>query len=416
MEIDTHENFTRARNIRDAVLVYLLLFTSGSVVYMGASEKYLTLLFLLVVGYWLKVSDRKIDAGFVLYVIAFASFLLLIHLYTGGSLSIATVIGSTMELVLAYLVLRLVGGNFINSYLKVVVFLASFSLFGFLTDSFYLFDEVIRLLPSVDPSGPRSGYEGFLYVYRGMGLSSERNASIFYEPGAYQVFLNAALFMLFFAHTEIQSARKWIYALILVAALLTTKSTTGAIIFAALLFLVMIKSKLVSTNAKIALVSVLVLVVAIFAAQFRYVIIEKIEHYAAIQDITDSTDRRSFDMLVDIEIFKRHIFGVGHRQYFREFGAIGQISEGAVSSNGLSSTIAIYGLPFALFLFGSYFAFFMKYFTGVLMRVVPYFMLLLFLVGEGYYTFTPYSMALIAAIYAFKKQGSVSLQNAEHSR
>ncbi len=414
MGTNTKQDFTRARNIRDAVLIYVLLFTSGSVVYMGASESYLMLAFLLVAGYWIKASERKIDAGFVLYATIFASFLLVIHLYTGGSLSIGSVIGSTMELVLAYFVLQLVGDNFVSSYVRTVVFLAAFSLFGFLTDSLHLFDGLIRLLPHVEASSNRSGYGGILYIYRGMGMKLDRNASIFYEPGAYQVFLNTALFMLFLANTKIITARKWVYALILMIALITTQSTTGAIIFFALLGLVMIKSKLISANAKIGLISALVVVVAIFAAQFRYVIIEKIEHYADIQDITDSSNRRSFDMMVDLEVFKRNIFGVGHGQYFREFGAIGQVREGGGSSNGISSTFAIYGFPFTLFLFGSYFAFFYKKFTGVLMTVVPFFMLLLFLFGEGYYTITPFCMTLIAAIFVFKNK--TKEESIEYSR
>ena len=243
IEASPQEGASQKRNIRDAVLVYLLLFTSGTVVYMEASEKYLILVFLMVLGTWFLVTEKKFSSGFALYLVVFTSFLFAIHLYTNGSLPITMVIGSAMELLLAYLVLVIVSENFIDSFIKVVVILAAVSLFGFLTDRFHLFDSVIRYLPKVDEGGFRSGYEGFLYIYKGMGLRLARKSSIFYEPGAYQAFLNTALFMLFFAKTKLGVRRKWAYISILLVALLTTMSTTGALIFGAMFGLVLISGQ-----------------------------------------------------------------------------------------------------------------------------------------------------------------------------
>jgi len=59
--------------------------------------------------------------------------------------------------------------------------------------------------------------------------------------------------------------------------------------------------------------------------------------------------------------------------------------------------LAIYGLPFTVFLFGSFFLSFKKRYSGVLMILVPFGMLGLFLFSEGYYTLTPISMSLIVA-------------------
>jgi len=401
IEANLQEEPSRARNIRDAVLVYLLLFTSGTVVYIAASDKYLILVFLLALGAWFLFTDKTFSTRFALYLVTFTSFLFVIHLYTGGSLPITLVIGATMKLLLAYLVLVIVGDNFIESFIKTVVLLAAVSLFGFITDIFDLFDGVIRHLPRVED---RNGYEGFLYIYRGMGSSMGRNSSIFYEPGAYQAFLNTALFMLLFARTKLGVCRRWVYMSILLVALLTTVSTTGALIFGALFGLALIKSTIVSSNAKMLLVGALVIVITMFSEKFYYVIFDKIERYATIEDVTDSDERRSFGLLVDIEIFKRHIFGAGNRLYFKEFSQIGLIYEGETSSNGISSTFAIFGFPFALFYFGSFFTFFYKYFSGVVMKAVPLFMLLIFLISEGHYAFTPFSMMLIAAVFVFEKK------------
>lgn len=400
-EVSRLERVSRARSIRDAVFVYLILFTSGSVLYMQASNKYLILVFLVVLASWFLLSDRRVDPGFVLYLIIFASFLLLIHFYTGGSLKLVSVIGTTMELLLAYLILKIVGANILESYINTVVFLAIVSIFGYLTDSFLLFEGVIRQLPPVGDIG----YEGVLYVYRNWGEAAQRvrNKSIFYEPGAYQFFVNTGLFILVFARTGFSSVRKWIYASILLVTLLTTFSTTGFLIFGVLSGLVLMKSESISASGKAALVGILVIVIIIFSARFQYIIFDKIGEFLAIQDVTDSRDRRSFDMIVDLEIAKRHFLGLGHEKYFKEFSGIGLIQEGAASSNGITSALAIYGLPFFLFLFASYFAFFNKYFTGFFMKAVPFFMLLLFIFSEAYYTLTPFCLALIAAIFACER-------------
>ena len=395
--IDQQEELsTRKKGLRDAVLVYCLLFVSGSHIYNQSPNKFLMLIFIISVLAWVLFSDRKINDRFVLYVCVFTGFLLIIHLYTDKSLSFSSVLATTIKLLIAYLILKTVGKNFIETYIKVIVFLAVASLLGYMSDNLLLFDGLIHKLPRVG----KLGYEGIFYVFR-FQPHIDRNNSIFFEPGAYQVFLNTALFMLFFAKTTFSNRKMWIFISILLVTLVTTFSTTGYLIFGAMFCLLMIKSDMVSRHAKTVLVGLLVVASLVFTAQFRGVIINKVDKYLAIQDITDTQDRRSFDALVDIEIFKRNILGAGYEKYFREFNVIGQVSEGNASSNGITKTMAIYGLPFFLFLFGSFFFFFIKYFSGILMRSVPFMMLLIFLFSEAYYVFTPYCLALIAAIFVY---------------
>ncbi|MDT8386887.1 MAG: hypothetical protein RQ736_05195, partial [Thiogranum sp.] len=132
-------------------------------------------------------------------------------------------------------------------------------------------------------------------------------------------------------------------------------------------------------------------------------IFEKIDSYLSIQHLTDSKDRRSFDMLVDLSIFENHIFGIGYKDYSEQFSSIGLINPAhAGSSNGITKVLAIYGLPFALFLFGSYLWAIHRLLGGFLMTVVPFGMLIMFFVGESYYVFTPYCLAIIAAAFVYE--------------
>jgi len=388
-------------------LVYLLLFVSGSQRFMLSSDTLLVVAFLGTFVIWLFYTDRTISNRFVLYVTVFSGFLLIIHLYTGGSLSVTSVVASTLKLVLAYFILKIVGHEFTETYVKVVVVLAAISLFGYLVDSTNLLGTAYRALPSVGMGG-YEGYEGFLYVF-GFRHHIDRNNSIFYEPGAYQIFLNVALFMLLLLKTRFTQKQQWIYIAILLSALITTFSTTGFLIFATMFGLFLMESTVISANAKLALVSVLVAVALLFSAQFQEVIFAKIEDLLDVKDITDSSNLRSFDALVDMEIFRRNIFGVGYDTYSKMVSAIGLIREGQFSSNGITISLAIYGLPFTLFLFGSYFLALRRLLRGFILSAISFGMLMMFFVGESYYVFSPFCLSLIAA--AFIYNGSREKEN-----
>ena len=168
-----------------------------------------------------------------------------------------------MKLVIAYLILKTVGSSFVSIYIKLIVFLAVVSLFGYASDQFNLFDGLIRKLPPVG----KMGYEGIFYVYR-FPWHMPRNNSIFYEPGAYQAFLNAALFLLAFTETSFDSRTKWIFIGILGATLVTTFSTAGFVIFALMFPVFLYKSRIATFSGKIKIVAVVFAVIAVFAAQF----------------------------------------------------------------------------------------------------------------------------------------------------
>ena len=387
---------TKRETLFNSILVYMLIFVSGSHIYKQSSDKFLLLIFAFVALGWVFFSNRKVANGFVLYVCVFAAFLLSISVYTDGGLSLASVVGTILKLVLAYLILKIVGDDFSDIYINVVVLLAGISLFGYLSDTFNLMDSVIRRLHQVG----NIGYEGILYMFR-FREHIDRNSSIFFEPGAYQIFLNAALVLLFFVKTKFSASRRWLYILLLLTTLITTFSTTGFMIFFAMFVLVFYKSRALSASGKAVFAGIFLVVMVLFSTQFYSVIFDKIGTYLAIQDITDSHNRRSFDMLVDLEIFKDHIFGVGYDKYYEKFSATGLVGEGSASSNGLTKTLAVYGLPFSLFIFSSYYWAIRRLLGWPFMSIIPFGMLMVFFVGEAYYVFTPFCLSIIAAVFVY---------------
>jgi hypothetical protein len=157
----------------------------------------------------------------------------------------------------------------------------------------------------------------------------------------------------------------------------------------------------ISTSGKLTIIGLVLATTAAFSTQFQYVIFEKIEDLVDVEDITDRSNLRSFDALVDMEIFKRHVFGVGYDEYTKMVSSIGMIREGQTSSNGITRTLAVYGLPFSLFLFGSYFLALRRLLGSGIISITAFVILMMFLVGESYFVFSPFCLALIAAAFVY---------------
>jgi len=395
------DRISTQKAVVDILLVYLLLFLSGSWRYNLSSDKLLLFGFLVSFGGWYLFSDRKISDRFIVYVASFSGLLFLIHLYTGGSLSLASVISSTMKITLAYFIVKTVGRRFVETYLRVIIFLAVVSLAGYAIDRFALFDGLVRSLPRVG----NMGYEGFLYLFR-FPWHIDRNNSIFFEPGAYQAFLNAGLFLLFFTKTGSGIKRKWAYIVILTITLVTTFSTTGFLIFLVMFPVLLYKSRLLTRSSKILVVVGTTLTVAVLSNQFYSVVVKKVEDYLTADeyDFGYSAQNRSSDAKTDIKIFKKHVFGVGHADYAREFGFMGRLNvdEKGLSSNGVTKTLAVYGLPFGLFLFASYYWAFKTMLGEHIVAGVAFLMFMMFLAAESYYIMSPACFSIIASAFVLK--------------
>jgi hypothetical protein len=391
-----------SKAVVNTLLVYLLLFVSGTWRYNLSSDKFLVIGFLVALVAWFLFSDRKINQRFLLYAIVFCLLLLALSLYTGGSLSLAATIASTLKIALAYLVIRTVGDHFVEVFIKVMTFLAAFSVFGYLTDRLNLFDGLIRKLPRVG----QMGYEGIFYLYR-FPWHIDRNNSIFYEPGAYQAFLNAALFMLFFASTSFNKRVKWTYITILSITLITTFSTTGFLIFSVLLTVFLYRSDLLTFSGKLKLIGLAAVVVTIFGAQFYSTVVVKVGDYltANENEFTYSAQTRSSHAKTDLKLFKEHVFGLGNDQYIREFGRAASIDamETGTSSNGVTKMLAVYGLPFTVFILGSYYWALRTMLHELMLTTVAFCMFLMFLAGESYYMSSPISFAIIASAFVYRQ-------------
>ena len=396
----SNAHLSRQKISLNTVLVYFLIFTSGSLLYNQSDDKYLVIVFIATLIAWVIYSDHKISGSFLLYCIVFCGFLFTLSIYTDGSQSLSAVISSTMKLVLAYLVIKTVGEEFTVTFLRVIVFLAAISLFGYLSDIWHVLDGLVNKLSVI----PGRGHGGIFYIFRDT-YHPYRNQSIFFEPGAYQAFLNAALFIIFFTNTEISRNKQWIYIAVLLTALVTTFSTTGFMIFLIGFALFLFKSEITTFYGKLVLVGLGILIVSVFAAQFHATFVKKINDYLSANEyeFSWSAQTRSSQLKADIKVIKKHVFGLGLKRYSEEFKLEGR-TDNRGSSNGVTKILAVYGVPIGLFIFGSYYWSLRRLLHDPLLVSGAFVMFMLFLAGESYYTNTPISYALIAAAFIYRNE------------
>lgn len=396
----------------DYALIYALIFPSGTIVFNSlAGFSNVVLLSLLVfVGFFYLRYAGKIDAPFVVYLVVFTLFLFFIHIYTDEGLSPLAILGTDVRLLLPYMVLKLIGRRFLDSYLVVIAFFSVVSWFGFAADLTGISTKLQPFLPKISPMA----YDGFLYGFNDVDHPT-RNNSIFYEPGAFQFFINAGLFILLLVKTELTPERRNRYLAILSVTIATTMSTAGLMTFAGILFMAMLHKSNMSRRAKAAFVVALSIVPLVFATQLDSVL-KKFDAYTGIKAITDRTDLRSFDLLVDTAIIKENFFGLGDKRYHETFSRIGHIREGYTSTNGVTKTVAIYGVPFALFYFGTYAVFFIRFLPGWLISCLGFFAFMVFLYSESYYVFAPICLVFVAAVFVFRSPATSGTSVGDQNR
>lgn len=363
------------------LLMYLVISLSGGLLFQVYSKQALVvafLVFLVIAVLYL----RQVNAYFVIYATCFTALLLGVHFYTDGSLPLTSVLGTVLQLIMAYFVLQLVGRDFAKLFVNIVTFLAVVSLVGFIVDQIRALDPIVQLLPQY----MEEAYEGFLYPFHYV-VHLDRNISIFYEPAVYQGFLNAALFIIFFAPQVVQRTRQRWYVAILIVALATTFSTTGYLIFLMILALLLARGRVANRPQLIGAVAFVVAFAVAFSAEIQETLFEKLELYLSGSSLEEGVElRRKFDVLADIEIFKNNVWGAGFEKYQQEFAlrSHGFIRPGELggSSNGVTKVFAVYGVIFGLFLYGTFFLFFLGYFPDRTVALVGFVMVVMFFSAE----------------------------------
>ena len=262
--VDSHQR------IWDYIVVFLLICVSGHVfVVEGGHEEYA---YVIVAGLFtillFNMRLMHISRGFFLIVTVFL-LIQIIHALSFDSVNIKATIGWFTRLYIAYIAVILVA-EFMKSYICVMTHLCilsfCFHIPNLLSEKVGSnFKEQFELLHNI--FGSDLGHRYDIGVHNFMVLMPERNAGLFWEPGAFAGFILLAIAFLGILQREKDSRRFRIQVIILVSALISTISAIGYVVLPlALLLVFRFKLSQIWWNRKMALSALILVLPALMAA------------------------------------------------------------------------------------------------------------------------------------------------------
>jgi hypothetical protein len=112
--------------------------------------------------------------------------------------------------------------KFANAFIKVMYYISAFSLIIYF--AVLIYPSIVDYAPIIGQRG-ESNVHNFLFAVALSGAEYNRNYGLFWEPGAFQTYLNLALIFELFINDKIRMK----YIVVFVIAIATTFSTTGYI-------------------------------------------------------------------------------------------------------------------------------------------------------------------------------------------
>lgn len=357
-------------------VISLTIVLSGSLIPFVFSNSYSLSLFVFLAFLVCLVPILQ-SAGFSAssfsYLLLLAIFLVALLFYRGEFDKSQNYVGMMGRLLVAWLVTTLIAKKrFIEIYTDILVAYSAFSLVMYAIGLVYP-GFILSLPVSFNDAG--TGYRHlYIYFYQGIDAWNFRNAGLFWEAGAFQVFVSLALLFEFFylPHTRKSLIRKSI----LVATVASTASTVGIFVLA-----ILFATKMLTSRSLHSLLLLLALSVSLFTLDiFNTLLWDKFngENISGVDRITGQ--------LADIQLFlSAPMFGVGFSEYLGSFERIAY-SLGAfapTSSNSFTGLLALNGALYSSLLFLPMFGFFIFCEVQIGKRIVMLAVYVLLLSSQG---------------------------------
>lgn len=257
-----------------------------------------------------------------------------------------------MQMIIALLATKIIPVDlFKKIYINIITFLALFSLFFYVIGIVY--PEVAFLFPKTDAIASVDYYNVVIYVYQaligyGHFLLTPRNAGIFWEPGAYQAFLNIGLIFLLDLVKKDAKNRKnsGMIFITLLFTVISTSSTTGYII--SLLIILSYRHEILQIlnikKMKDLVFIIVVIVVGIFFISKQIYSAFILINNKYVTGSTSFVARLSLDMIIMLADVKTLFFGMSFMNYFKTSSIW----------NSIIQTMVVFGFPFTLLLLFNY--------------------------------------------------------------
>lgn len=200
--------------------------------------------------------------------------------------------------------------SFIIVYSKIILFLSVFSLATFVF--FYFFRSYMHLLPIADVRGGINYYNALFSILSNNSYVS-RNYGLFWEPGAFSVFLNIALYLELFHYKKTSFKNN----IILILTILTTLSTLGIGCMLLLLITDLFTIIKIKTKGKyLLLAALLVFAITLFNSDyFMFHIFGKLQINQNGLMSPTTTVRLNSVIYPGVEFLKSPLWGVGYSTF-----------------------------------------------------------------------------------------------------
>lgn len=279
------------------VLFGLILLTSGFGVpaTLGGTTTLigcLALAFLLLLCY----ARVSVNINLLVAVLLFILNILITTVYHGDEFKQFVIY--TIYIVIAFFVSQILKEDFNVIYVKLFYFLSVFSLV--MVGVYLVFPTIIRLLPTISNEYGLTAHTALFSTITSFGnMAFPRNQGVFWEPGAYQTFVNVAAAIVMFSKPF--EGKRVKYLIVFAITVFSTFSTTGYIVFCGLLLVYCLNEMFVSKTANkfLKYVAILMLLVIVFCvvysvlpADIRFQLFGKLASYFENKDQYSSTSVR----------------------------------------------------------------------------------------------------------------------------
>lgn len=330
------------KDLFNYALITFVIYATGSVycVFFSYSTWITTLFVVSAVMFFLgRGADRRFRSDALKKMLFLATCMVLVIALNGVS-QYSSYVAIALQVLAAYFVAyRIEYDDFKKKYINIISFFAAVSLVGHVISLAY--PTFALYFPKTEGEYSSNYYNAFIHVFQAARgytnlVMSKRNAGIFWEPGAYQAFLNMGLLFLLSMKDVKNKGRK---ALVLILAIVTTGSTTGYFVlaFLGIIFRKQLMEMLGGNNKLLTLLGILV-------GMFFLIYTSRINPFSGVKKIVDEFTRGHFLerlFLDDLQIiFQRPLNFLGIS--FETYEAMGR-----GSGNSIVHTMVTLGIPFA---------------------------------------------------------------------
>lgn len=320
-------------------VMFLAICISGNPLFIYAETKFLYVVMVILLFVMCAMHGKAlINKHFRSW--ALGSILLFVLQYVFVELtSIAADLNFLARLYIAFLTASFLGYKFRETYLRVMILICAVSLVFF----------SINITTGIEFGIVVDRYYSIL-LYNSI-LGGTRNSGMFWEPGAFQGFI--MLVPLLYSDNLTKLWKKYkMGCVVILLALLTTKSTTGYLTFAAFVFFTLFFNRKMNVVFKMVMIA-FAIIAASYVWKQDFMGEKIIEQYEEAQELDVERGGKSWDrmgvMLIDLYNLSRHpIVGNGFVDDAR-YGVLGEYMKGA--GNGLSGALNMFGIPFMFFYF-----------------------------------------------------------------